>query len=221
MQDITDRKRAEEALRESEEKYRSIVLNIPEVVWTIDSQGRPVFVTPNIEKLLGFTAEEGCQRGLAHFYETLHPDDVPAVKETLEASFRDPQPREVEFRIQRKDSRWIWIRARTTSAFEKDGVEYLQGLLSDITEQKLAEAALRDSETRYRTIFEAAGDAILLSKNETIVDCSARALDLFRCTRVQLIGQTVFTFSPAYQPGGSSSKQPALETLQRAMAEKR
>ena len=68
LQDITDRKRAEEALRESEEKYRSIVLNIPEVVWTIDSQGRPVFVTPNIEKLSGFTAEEGCQRGLAHFY---------------------------------------------------------------------------------------------------------------------------------------------------------
>jgi PAS domain S-box-containing protein len=94
----------------------------------------------------------------------------------------------------------------------------LQGLLSDITEQKLAEAALRDSETRYRTIFESAGDAILLSKDETLVDCSARALDLFHCTRTQLIGQSVLSLSPAFQPDGSDSKQSVLETIQRVLS---
>src|SRR5208283_1299498 len=87
--DITQRLQAEEALRQSEEKYRSIVLNIPDVVWTIDSRGRFVFISPNIKTLSGYTPEELYPAGLELFFATVHPDDVPAMKETLEAAFRD------------------------------------------------------------------------------------------------------------------------------------
>ena len=62
--DITHRLKAEVALRQSEEKYRSIVMNIPDVVWTVNSRGEFVFISPNIEKLGGFTAEEVGRGGL-------------------------------------------------------------------------------------------------------------------------------------------------------------
>src|SRR5208282_5840060 len=101
--DITQRLQAEEALRASEEKYRSIVLNIPDVVWTLDSLGRFVFISPNIERLSGYTAEEGCQGGLDILFKTMHPEDVPAITAAVAAAFQDLQPREVEYRGQCKD----------------------------------------------------------------------------------------------------------------------
>jgi len=152
--DITQRLQAEEALRQSEEKYRSIVLNIPDVVWTMDSLGRFVFISPNIERVAGYTPQEFYQAGLELFFQTIHPDDLPAIKENLQAAFRDQQPRDVEYRTRHKDGRWIWTRARATGAYEKDGVLYLQGLLSDITERKRAETALQESEERFRSLFE-------------------------------------------------------------------
>ena len=81
--DITPRLQAKEALRQSEEKYRSIVLNIPDVVWTADSRGRVVFISPNIERLGGYTAEEVRQGGMDLLLKTMHPDDVPNDKGNL------------------------------------------------------------------------------------------------------------------------------------------
>src|SRR5208337_2114700 len=160
--DITQRLQAEEALRQSEEKYRSIVLNIPDVVWTIDSLGRFVFISPNIERLSGYTPEEFYQVGLELFFQTIHPDDLHAIKETLQAAFRDQQPREVEYRGRCKDGRWIWVRARAIGAYEKDGVQYLQGLLSDITERKRAEKALRESEQFNREVIASAQEGVVV-----------------------------------------------------------
>jgi PAS domain S-box-containing protein len=150
--DITQRLQAEEALRQSEEKYRTIVLNIPDVVWTIDSQGHIVFISPNIERLGGYTAEEVCQGGVDLHFQTMHPDDVPKVREVFAAAFRDPQPREVEYRGQHKDGSWIWVRLRTMRAYEKDGSQYLQGLLSDVTAWKQAEQTLALAEEKYRSL---------------------------------------------------------------------
>jgi PAS domain S-box-containing protein len=88
----------------------------------------------------------------------------------------------------------------------------------DITQRKLAEAALRDSETRYRTIFESAADAILLSKGDVFTDCSEKALELFRCTRNQLVGQSLSHFSPPVQPDGSDSRQSIRDRAERALS---
>ncbi len=164
--DITQRLQAEEALRQSEEKYRSIVLNIPDVVWTMDSLGRFVFISPNIESIAGYTPQEFYQAGLEFFFQTIHPDDLQAIKETLQAAFRDQQPREVEYRGRCQDGRWIWVRARAMGAYEKDGVQYLQGLLSDITERKRAEKALRESEQFNREVIASAQEGVVVYDRE-------------------------------------------------------
>ncbi len=186
--DITRRQQAEEALRQSEEKFRSIVLNIPDVVWTVDAQGHVVFITPNFESLGGYTADEVCHGGLELFFATMHPDDVPLIKDRIASAFRDRQPHDLEYRGRCKDGRWIWVRARTVAVFEKDGIECLQGLLSDVTQRKQAEQALKESQARLQTIFDSVQTGIVIIDPEThrIVDVNpvARALISAECDHV-------------------------------------
>ncbi len=195
MRDITQRLQAEEALRQSEEKYRSIVLNIPDVVWTIDSQGHIVFISPNIERLSGYTSEEFYQGGVDLFLQTVHPEEIQAMKETLEAAFRDHQPRDVEYRGRRQDGRWIWVRAQAVGAYEKDGVQYLQGLLSDITERKRAEEELRLTQFS----LEHASDGVFwMNPHGRIVYANAAACRSLGCSREELLSLALPDIDPVF-----------------------
>jgi len=139
--DITERKRAEEAIRRSEENYRSLVANIPDVVWTADEQGNKVFVSSNCERVYGYGAEELKQFGT--FRARIHPQDLPRLSEAYYGLFAGRQAFDVKFRVQRKDGRWIWLHDRAVATYEKDGKRYIDGVSSDITERKQAEDQLR------------------------------------------------------------------------------
>ena len=149
--DISGRKRNEEALRQSEEKYRSVIDNIPDIVWTADAEGRPVFITANSEKIYGYTPEEICQSGV--WFERIHPEDLEVVREAYSALMVSGQSYNVEYRIRRKDEQWIWLRDRAVNSFEKNGVRYTVGIASDITDRKRVEQALQQSEEKYRSLI--------------------------------------------------------------------
>ena len=87
--DITERKLVEDALCESEENFRSLVSNIPEVAWTMDSKLRFVFISGNIERVSGFSPDEVYQKGSQLYLSSLHPDDVHKVKECFRALFAE------------------------------------------------------------------------------------------------------------------------------------
>ncbi len=138
---VIQRRRAEVSLRRSEEKYRSLVANIPDVTWTSDSRGRTVFISPNVEEVYGFTPEEiSADAGL--WFGRIHPDDVAAVKEAYRGLFEHNRKFKVEYRIQRKDGTWIWLNDRTLGTYRKGSETYADGIVTDITDRKQAELEL-------------------------------------------------------------------------------
>jgi len=138
--DITRRRRDREALRQSEEKYRWLVANLPDVVWVADETGQPVFASSNCEALSGYTQEQVCQPGF--WMSRIDPEDQPRVAAAYRAIFETGKPLDAEYRFLRQDGRWVWLHSRAVKVHERDGKRYRDGLLSDITERKLMERKL-------------------------------------------------------------------------------
>jgi diguanylate cyclase (GGDEF)-like protein/PAS domain S-box-containing protein len=98
-----------------------------------------------------------------------------------------------------------------------EDIIYLLKIIGEIFANAIAKrkmtAALRESESRYRALFEYANDAIFLIKDGVFVDCNAKALKMFACTRDQIIGQTPDRFSPFFQPDGNGSAEKSREKI--------
>ena len=149
-----EKREADEALRESEKKYRSLITNIPDVTWTTDDKFKTSFVSPNAENVFGYTQEEIYEGDNNVFPERIHPEDAEKVKEAFEKLFEHGTMFDVEYRIKGKDGEWIWGHDRSIAVYERDGVKYADGVFSNITSRKQAEEALRESEA----LLEAAMD---------------------------------------------------------------
>jgi PAS domain S-box-containing protein len=145
IQDITHRKQTEQALRASEGNYRSLVANIPDIVWTADASSKLLYVSDSAEKILGYTADELIQGSGALWLDRIHPNDFPIVQLAYQMLFDKEEAFDVEYRIRRKDGQWIWLQSRAPSTYVREGTLCADGLLSDITQRKRAEEALQQA----------------------------------------------------------------------------
>jgi diguanylate cyclase (GGDEF)-like protein/PAS domain S-box-containing protein len=196
--DITERRQMEEALRESEERYRSLVANTPDVVWTTDSEGNTSFISPNVEQIFGYTPQEICEGGDRVWFGRIHPDDIEKVKRAYETLLAEGKRYDVEYRIKRRDGRWIWLNDRAIATRKEAGRLRADGVFSDITERKRAEEALQESEEAFRLLFENAKDAIFHADPATglITKCNRAAETLLEKDREEIIGQPQATIHP-------------------------
>ena len=159
VHDVTERGEIEEALRASEEQYRSLVEHLPAVVYVesdeVDETGeayREMFVSPQIEPMLGYTPEEWT---LGVWARSIHPDDRWVLDLDRETD-RTGEPFIVEYRVLTKDGRTVWVHeeARVLGVPEPGGPRRWQGIVFDITSRKVNEQALAESEARFRTLVE-------------------------------------------------------------------
>lgn len=142
IQDITQRKQSEQALLASEKKYRSLVSNIPDVVWTANADKELVYVSDNVTQVLGYRPEELTGAGKTLWLERIHPNDLANVEQAYQLLFTRENKFDVEYRIRRKDGQWIWIHNRAPAIRLREGVLCADGLFADISKRKRAEEAL-------------------------------------------------------------------------------
>jgi PAS domain S-box-containing protein len=154
--DIHEHKQAEEALRKSEENYRSLVENISEVIYEIDRKGIITYVSPAVEPLSGFAPPEIIGRD---FREFVAQEDLEHVKQRFEEALAG-QFKLTEYRMPGRHGVYVWVRAFTRPVLKEGAVVGLQGMLMDITEYKKAERALRESEARYRELVETMNEGL-------------------------------------------------------------
>ncbi|MDM8000625.1 MAG: PAS domain S-box protein [Dehalococcoidia bacterium] len=183
---ITERKRAADALRKSEERYRLLAENLPDVIWVVGLDLKFTYVSPSVERLLGYTAEEAMATPVeqiltaASFKNAMRVRDEEADRERLGGA--DPgRSVTLELELPRKDGSTVWTENRISYLRDPAGevVGYL-GVSRDIGERRKAREALQASEERFRTIFERSPiGAIIYDADGCIVGANKACLDVF------------------------------------------
>jgi len=209
--DITDRKKAEQELKESEEKYRLFIENIPSVVWLSSQKGTTKYISPNIKQIYGFSPDEIYKTGPKSWLGRIHPEDLDGVKKGFKDLFMKGKAFNVEYRIKHKDGKWIWLSDRASITREIDNTHWALGLFTDITEQKNTEIALRESEKRFKQFFENEPEyCYIISSDGKILDINTAALNVLGYKKEEILDKPVVPTLYA-----SSSRKKAREILQK------
>jgi PAS domain S-box-containing protein len=151
--DITARKRAEDALMQSEEKYRRIVETTNEGIWLLDANFDTSFVNRQIAEMLGYQPGEMLGRSVFDFYFS---EDIPRKRNGL-ARRREMVSEHLEDRLRRRDGTELWVRmAAIPTSTDNGEFNGAMAIVSDISSERLAEVALRESEERFRLVANSA-----------------------------------------------------------------
>jgi PAS domain S-box-containing protein len=153
--DITERKQVEEALQQAHQNYVTLVNSIDGIVWEADARTFTFnFVSHQAERLLGYPVERWLTEP-TFWKDHIHPDDQEWAVNFCVQSTHQKRPHDFEYRMLAADGRVVWLRDIVTVVVENDQAVRLRGVMVDITEQKRAEEAAKESQEQLRLAFEA------------------------------------------------------------------
>ncbi len=157
--DITERKEMEEKLKESEERYRNLVQNALDIIYTVTPDGTVTSLNPAFETITGWSCSEWIGK---QFASMVHPDDLPLATELFQNAIQRGTAGALEARILTKSGEYLHVEVKSTPLTQNERVVGFLGIARDITERRRMEEALRESEERYRTLFESKLDGVVV-----------------------------------------------------------
>jgi PAS domain S-box-containing protein len=186
--DVTERKLAENRLRESESRFRIVADSAPVLIWMSGVDGYRIFFNKPWLDFTGGTAEREIGEG---WMEGVHPDDLQGCQKACVEAFGDRRPFVMQYRLRRHDGQYRWISDNGVPRYEAQGTfaGYIGSAL-DITERLHAEE-------RFRQVFEAAPNAmIMVAEDGRIALVNAQVETVFGYTRSELVGAPIETLIP-------------------------
>lgn len=184
--DITARKRAEASIRESEERYRSLVELSPEAI-AVHQDEKVVYLNPAGLRLFG---AESMQQVLGlSIWDFVHPDHLDVVRQRVKRLYNGERTELIEERLVLPDGRQMEVEVRAAPIMF-NGKPAAQALIRDISERKVAEAALRASEQKYRTLIENMQEGVIVvDENDVIQFINRRAGEMFGYRMEEILGK--------------------------------
>jgi PAS domain S-box len=156
--DITERKNAEENLRNSEKRFRSLLENAHDLISLSDGKEILFYISPSVERITGRTIAESINQSVFAF---VHPDDIKYGEKIRKEFLKRPgESISVSFRYQHKNGNYIWMEGTVINLLHDENVKAVVGNYHDVTERKIAEEKIRVSNERFEMVSKATNDAV-------------------------------------------------------------
>ena len=203
LRDITERKQAEEDLRDSQRQLATLVGNLPGYVYRChnDRDRTLQYISEGVFELTGHTVDEYLTQKTITYGEKTHPDDSERVWQEVQTALAQHRPFEMTYRILTKSGEVKWVWERGEGIYASEGLlSYLEGFVTDVTERKHAEHLLRQSEERYRRLIAVSPYAIVVNRGDSIIFANDQAIKLFGAVKAdEILGKSPLDlFHPDY-----------------------
>jgi len=208
--DITESRNLKESLK----LFRTLMDQSSDAIEVIDPEtGRFLDFNETAYRRLGYSRDEMLSLSMRDVLDAR--DNQFSLRGAMD-ELRRTGSRTIETRQQRKDGSTFPV--EISVQYIEESRDYLVAVVRDITDRHRMEKTLRESEAKFRTLFEVSNDANFILYNGLFVDCNDRASELFGMTREELIGQPPSRFSPEFQPDGRRSQDKATAVIEGALA---
>jgi len=188
--DVTELRKTQEALQESENKYRDLVENLNDIIYSADLQKIITYISPSAESLIGYNPYEVIGRS---FTEFIYSEDLPRIEKQFEKIISDIiEPS--EYRMVTKFGETRWVRSSSRAIYRGDCVIGIQGVITDITERIHAEDVMRESEAKFRSLASTTDSMYLVDRDCRYLIMNEGHLSRFGISLEKILGRSYGEF---------------------------